>query len=34
MKAPVGLAKAFIDFARSPAVNGAIKEQYFVPLAQ
>lgn len=29
---PVGLAKAFIDFARSKAVHDIIAQQYFVPL--
>ncbi len=31
---PEGLAKEFIDFARSPAVHDIVKEQYFVPLAE
>ncbi len=30
---PVGLAKAFIDYAQSKAVHDIIKQQYFVPLA-
>lgn len=29
---PQGLAKKFIDFARSPAVVDLVKEQYFVPI--
>ncbi len=29
---PVGLAKRFIDFARSDAVRDIVKEQYFVPI--
>ena len=29
---PVGLAKAFIDYAQSKAVHDIIKQQYFVPL--
>ena len=29
--APRGLAKAFIDFAQSPATHDLIREQYFVP---
>jgi phosphate transport system substrate-binding protein len=33
MKAePGGLAKAFLDFARSTAVHDIVKEQYFVPI--
>lgn len=31
---PEGLAKEFIEFARSPAVHDVVKEQYFVPLAE
>jgi phosphate transport system substrate-binding protein len=31
--APVGLAKAFIEFAQSKAVYDLIRQQYFVPLA-
>ncbi|HMS84113.1 MAG TPA: phosphate ABC transporter substrate-binding protein [Nitrospira sp.] len=31
---PVGLAKAFIDYAQSKAVHDTIKQQYFVPLAE
>lgn len=31
---PQGLAKSFIDFARSTDVHDIVKEQYFVPLAQ
>ena len=30
---PVGLAKAFIEYAQSKAVHDLIKQQYFVPLA-
>jgi phosphate transport system substrate-binding protein len=30
---PVGLAKAFIEFAQSKAVHDLIRQQYFVPLA-
>jgi phosphate transport system substrate-binding protein len=30
---PVGLAKAFIDYAQSKAVHDLIRQQYFVPLA-
>lgn len=30
---PVGLAKAFIEYARSKAVHDLIRQQYFVPLA-
>ncbi|HEY6288797.1 MAG TPA: phosphate ABC transporter substrate-binding protein [Nitrospiraceae bacterium] len=30
---PVGLAKAFIEYAQSRAVHDLIKQQYFVPLA-
>ncbi|MBX3330058.1 MAG: phosphate ABC transporter substrate-binding protein [Nitrospira sp.] len=30
---PVGLAKAFIDYAQSKAVHDIITQQYFVPLA-
>jgi phosphate transport system substrate-binding protein len=30
---PEGLAKEFIDFARSKEVNDIVKEQFFVPLA-
>ena len=32
MTQPVGLAKAFLDFATSPAALPFIKEQFFVPL--
>lgn len=31
---PQGLAKEFIEFARSAAVHDIVKEQYFVPLAE
>jgi phosphate transport system substrate-binding protein len=31
---PEGLAKEFIEFARSPAAHDIVKEQYFVPLAE
>lgn len=30
--APVGLAKDFIDYARSPAVHDLVKQLYFVPI--
>jgi phosphate transport system substrate-binding protein len=30
---PVGLAKAFIEYAQSKAVHDLIRQQYFVPLA-
>ena len=32
--APLGLAKRFIDFARSEAVNDLVKSQYFVPVTR
>ncbi|MBL8511435.1 MAG: phosphate ABC transporter substrate-binding protein [Betaproteobacteria bacterium] len=31
---PAGLARQFIDFARSPKVLDLVKEQYFVPLSR
>lgn len=30
---PAGIVKAFIDFARSPAVHDLVKEQFFVPVS-
>lgn len=32
--APAGLAKEFIDFARSEKVHDIVKEQYFVPISR
>ncbi|MFQ5741103.1 MAG: phosphate ABC transporter substrate-binding protein [Acidobacteriota bacterium] len=32
--APLGLAKAFLDFALSPDVHDIVRSQYFVPIAQ
>ncbi|MES2319412.1 MAG: phosphate ABC transporter substrate-binding protein [Pseudomonadota bacterium] len=32
--APLGLAKRFIEFARSEAVNDIVKSQYFVPVTR
>ncbi len=31
---PEGLAKAFVDFARSEEVHDVVKEQYFVPISK